>query len=32
VDFVADLPRSDAGKVQRRLVRKPYWEGLGREL
>jgi long-chain acyl-CoA synthetase len=32
VDFVPDLPRSDAGKVQRRVVRKKYWEGLGREL
>ncbi len=32
VDFVSDLPRSDAGKVQRRVVRKKYWEGLGREL
>jgi long-chain acyl-CoA synthetase len=32
VDFVPELPRSDAGKLKRRLVRKPYWEGLGREL
>jgi long-chain acyl-CoA synthetase len=32
VDFAADLPRSDAGKVQRRLVRKRYWQDLGREL
>jgi long-chain acyl-CoA synthetase len=32
VDFVAELPRSDAGKVQRRLVRKPYWAALGRDL
>ncbi|MEQ8857542.1 MAG: AMP-binding protein [Pseudomonadales bacterium] len=26
VDFVADLPRSAAGKIQRRVVRAPYWE------
>lgn len=32
VDFVADLPRSDAGKVQRRVVRKGYWDKLGREI
>ena len=32
VDFVAELPRSDAGKVQRRLVRAPYWQALGRDL
>jgi long-chain acyl-CoA synthetase len=27
VDFASDLPRSDAGKVYRRLVREPYWKG-----
>jgi long-chain acyl-CoA synthetase len=32
VDFVGDLPRSDAGKVYRGRVRAPYWEGLGREM
>ena len=32
IDFVADLPRSDAGKVQRRRVREPYWQGTGREM
>ena len=32
VDFTSELPRSDAGKVQRRLVRQRYWQGLGREL
>jgi long-chain acyl-CoA synthetase len=32
VDFVQELPRNDAGKVLRRVVRKPYWDALGREI
>ena len=32
VDFVESLPRSEAGKIYRRKVRAPYWEGLGREM
>ncbi|QUD86626.1 AMP-binding protein [Phenylobacterium montanum] len=27
IDFAADIPRSEAGKVQRRQVRAPYWAG-----
>ena len=27
VDFVLDLPRLPTGKIQRRTVREPYWEG-----
>jgi len=27
IDFVAELPRSAAGKIQRKKVREPYWEG-----
>ena len=27
VDFVAELPRSDAGKLLKRLVKAPYWKG-----
>ena len=27
IDFVAELPRSDAGKLVRRLVRNLYWQG-----
>ena len=27
VDFADDIPRSEAGKVQRRQVRAPYWAG-----
>ena len=30
VDFVATLPRNPSGKVLRRELRKPYWEGKGR--
>ncbi|MEM7078363.1 MAG: AMP-binding protein [Pseudomonadota bacterium] len=26
IDYVAELPRSAAGKIQRRVVRAPYWE------
>ena len=27
IDFVEDLPRTEAGKIQRHLVRKPFWVG-----
>ena len=27
VDFVANLPRLPTGKIQRRIVREPYWAG-----
>mgnify|MGYP003993494457 FL=1 len=27
IDFADDLPRLPTGKIQRRLVRAPYWEG-----
>jgi long-chain acyl-CoA synthetase len=32
VDFVDELPRSPAGKIQRGKVRKPYWAGRAREI
>jgi long-chain acyl-CoA synthetase len=32
VDFVAELPRSDAGKIYRARVRKEYWKHLEREI
>ncbi len=32
VDFVSELPRSEAGKVMRRRVRDPYWEGYDRQM
>jgi long-chain acyl-CoA synthetase len=32
VDFVRDLPRSEAGKIQRNKVRAPYWEGRARQI
>jgi long-chain acyl-CoA synthetase len=32
VDFVTDLPRSEAGKIQRGKVRAPYWEGRARQI
>ena len=32
IDFVADLPRSEAGKIQRNKVRAPYWEGRARQI
>jgi long-chain acyl-CoA synthetase len=32
VEFVADLPRSAAGKIQRNKVRAPYWEGRARQI
>src|SRR5207253_535101 len=30
VDFVAELPRDQAGKLLKRRIREPYWEGAGR--
>ncbi|WP_374348632.1 AMP-binding protein [Phenylobacterium sp.] len=32
LDFVSDLPRSAAGKIQRNKVRAPYWEGRARQI
>jgi acyl-CoA synthetase (AMP-forming)/AMP-acid ligase II len=32
VDFVAELPRDLAGKLQKRKVREPYWAGSGRKI
>lgn len=28
IEFVTELPRLPSGKIQRRLVRAPYWEGM----
>jgi long-chain acyl-CoA synthetase len=32
LDFAADLPRSEAGKIQRNKVRAPYWAGQARQI
>ncbi len=32
VDFVAELPRNAAGKIQRGKVRAPYWAGRDRQI
>lgn len=32
VDFVAELPRSEAGKVLRRQLRERYWQGAERQI
>ncbi|CAN7508471.1 hypothetical protein LJR164_003495 [Phenylobacterium sp. LjRoot164] len=32
VDFIAVLPRNPSGKVLRRELRAPYWEGRGRNV
>ncbi|MGQ3049210.1 MAG: AMP-binding protein [Niveispirillum sp.] len=32
IDFVTDLPRSDAGKILRDKVRAPYWAGRARQI
>lgn len=32
IDFVDDLPRLPTGKIQRRLVRAPYWEGRDKQI
>jgi acyl-coenzyme A synthetase/AMP-(fatty) acid ligase len=30
IDFVADLPRNDVGKLVKRALKQRYWEGHGR--
>lgn len=32
VDFQLDLPREDSGKIFKRKLREPYWEGLDRRI
>jgi acyl-CoA synthetase (AMP-forming)/AMP-acid ligase II len=32
VDFVTALPRTPSGKIQKHLLRKPYWEGRERQV
>jgi fatty-acyl-CoA synthase len=30
VEFVAEIPKTPAGKIDRKLLRAPYWAGMGR--
>jgi acyl-CoA synthetase (AMP-forming)/AMP-acid ligase II len=32
VDFIASLPRSPVGKVLKKDLRKPFWEGVERKI
>ena len=32
VDFHAELPREDSGKIFKRKLREPFWEGLDRQI
>ena len=32
IDFVDDLPRLPSGKIQRRVVREPYWAGRDKQI
>ena len=32
IEFVDELPRSPAGKIQRGKVRAPYWAGRARQI
>lgn len=32
VDFIAELPRNPSGKILKRELRKPYWEGMSRNV
>jgi acyl-CoA synthetase (AMP-forming)/AMP-acid ligase II len=32
VEFVAELPRDQAGKLLKREIREPYWAGSGRRI
>ena len=32
IEFQADLPREDSGKIFKRKLRDPYWEAAGRSI
>ena len=32
IEIRADLPREDSGKIFKRRLREPYWEGMGRRI
>jgi long-chain acyl-CoA synthetase len=32
IDFIDDFPRTETGKLQKRLLRDPYWEGVERQI
>jgi acyl-CoA synthetase (AMP-forming)/AMP-acid ligase II len=32
IEFVAALPRTPVGKVQKNLLREPYWKGRARRI
>lgn len=32
IEFKAELPREDSGKIFKRLLREPYWKGRGRAI
>jgi long-chain acyl-CoA synthetase len=32
IEFLADLPREDSGKIFKRKLREPYWAGLERRI
>jgi acyl-CoA synthetase (AMP-forming)/AMP-acid ligase II len=32
VDFVIDLPKNPSGKIARKVVREPYWQGFERRV
>ena len=32
VDFVAELPRNPSGKILKKDLRAPYWEGRERQI
>ena len=32
VDFIKELPRNPSGKILKKELRKPYWEGLERSV
>lgn len=32
IEFLAELPREDSGKIFKRKLRDPYWEKAGRQI
>jgi long-chain acyl-CoA synthetase len=32
IEFRSELPREDSGKIFKRRLRDPYWEGVGRRI
>jgi long-chain acyl-CoA synthetase len=32
IEYRNDMPRTETGKLQKRLLREPYWQGVARSI